>query len=181
MASSCSWLFLSTGPFGAIESAVGLCQVNSSDLEERQLTNIVAEMAIAGGVPGPRVLLLEGEAVNVGAAGNAPYTVFMARHLLDHLDREETQGVLGHLLASNSQPGPAHRFRRPHCSPDAELVHDTLMDAPFGPRARQAPCGPGALPHNKDERAMPPFEAHRATSKLPLSLQPEGMNDLLAL
>ncbi len=50
---------LGTAPLGAIESAVGLRTVNSSDLEERQLANIVGEMAIAGGVPEPRVLLME--------------------------------------------------------------------------------------------------------------------------
>jgi Zn-dependent protease with chaperone function len=89
---------LGTAPFGVIESAMGLRPANSSDLEERQLAKIVGEMAIAGGVPEPRVFLTEGEVVNAGAAGNAPSTVFVSRRLLDHMDRDETQGVLGHLL-----------------------------------------------------------------------------------
>lgn len=42
---------------------------NPADLEERQLENIVCEMAIAGGVSQSRVLLMEGEAVNAGAGG----------------------------------------------------------------------------------------------------------------
>jgi Zn-dependent protease with chaperone function len=89
---------LGIAPFGVIESAMGLRPANSSDLEERQLAKIVGEMAIAGGVPEPRVFLTEGEVVNAGAAGNAPSTVFVSRRLLDHMDRDETQGVLGHLL-----------------------------------------------------------------------------------
>jgi hypothetical protein len=57
---------LGTASLGAIESNVGLRPVNPADLEERQLANIVSEMAIAGGVPEPRVLLMEGDVVNAG-------------------------------------------------------------------------------------------------------------------
>jgi heat shock protein HtpX len=78
----------------------GLRPVNSADFEERQLANIVGEMAIAGRVPEPRVLLLDGEFINAGAARGDPWTVFVSRGLLDHLDRDETKGVLAHLLAA---------------------------------------------------------------------------------
>jgi Zn-dependent protease with chaperone function len=77
---------LGSAPFGAIERAVGLRSVSASDPEERQLANIVGEMALAGGVPESRVQLLEAEAINAGAAGDAPCTVFVSRRLLDHLD-----------------------------------------------------------------------------------------------
>jgi Zn-dependent protease with chaperone function len=96
VAAAVRWV-LGAASLGAIESTAGLRPVNPADLEERQLANIVSEMAIAGGVPEPRVLLMEGDVVNAGAAGKGPCTVFVSRRLLDHLDRDET---LGHLLAS---------------------------------------------------------------------------------
>jgi Zn-dependent protease with chaperone function len=58
------------------------------DLEERQLANLVQEMAIASGLPAPEVRLLE----------NA--VVIVTRGLLDGLDRDQTQGVIAHLIGS---------------------------------------------------------------------------------
>lgn len=169
---------LGAAPLGAIESAVGLRPVNSSDLEERQLANIVGEMAIAGSVPEPRVFLMEGEIINAGAAGYAPSMVFVSRRLLDHLDRDETQGVLGHLLASIANGD--FRIASGVLTVLQTLgLFMTLMDAPFSSRAREVL---GTLvryliqrPENETSIA-----AHRAASQLTLSLQPEGMNDLLA-
>ena len=135
---------LGTASLGAIESAVGLRPVNPADLEERQLANIVSEMAIAGGVPEPRVLLMEGDVVNAGAAGKGPCTVFVSRRLLDHLDRDETQRVLGHLLASIAN-GDLRIASGVLTVLQTLGLFMTLMDLPFSARARRGPCMPGAL------------------------------------
>jgi Zn-dependent protease with chaperone function len=94
-------LFLRSGA-GGILLTLGAREPKTGDLEERQLVNLVAEMAIAAGVPPPRVLLLDTRAVNAAVVGSslADGAVVVSRGLLDALDRDETQGVIGHLVGS---------------------------------------------------------------------------------
>ena len=75
---------------------------NTNDLEERQLANIVAEMAIAAGLPPPTLRLIDDPGINAAAVGKGrrQATVLVTRGLLDQLDRDETSGVVAHLLAS---------------------------------------------------------------------------------
>ena len=64
----------------------------------RRLSNIVAEMAIASGVPTPPVYLLEQEGINAFAAGFTPSDAVVAvtRGAVEMLSRDELQGVLAH-------------------------------------------------------------------------------------
>ena len=64
----------------------------------RRLLNIVAEMAIASGVPTPPVYLLEQEGINAFAAGFSPSDAVVAvtRGSVEMLSRDELQGVLAH-------------------------------------------------------------------------------------
>ncbi|MFZ0711892.1 MAG: M48 family metalloprotease [Terrimicrobiaceae bacterium] len=169
---------LGTASLGAIERSVGLRPVNAADLEERQLANIVSEMAIAGGVPEPRVLLMEGDVVNAGAAGKEPCTVFVSRRMLDHLDRDETQGVLGHLLASIAN-GDLRIASGVLTVLQTLGLLMTAMDVPFSARARSALADLAryVFGGKGDGSAV---EAHRVAARLTVSLQPEGMNDMLA-
>jgi heat shock protein HtpX len=66
--------------------------------EEAQLHNLVEEMAVAAGLPKPRVYLLETEAMNAFATGFRPDSaaICITRGLLKHLNRNELQGVIGH-------------------------------------------------------------------------------------
>jgi heat shock protein HtpX len=66
-----------------------------------QLYNVVEEMAIAAGVPMPRVMVLETEALNAFATGNkvGHGTIVVTRGLLDTLSRDELQGVVAHEMA----------------------------------------------------------------------------------
>lgn len=75
---------------------------NVNDLEERQLANVVAEMAIAAGLPAPAVFLIDSTEINAAAIGGARghASVIVTRGLLDQFDRDETTGVVGHLVAS---------------------------------------------------------------------------------
>jgi Zn-dependent protease with chaperone function len=72
------------------------------DPEERRLVNLVEEMAIAGGLPAPGVRLLDSPIPNAVAIGSTPETavVIVTRGLLERLDRDEAQGVVGHLVGS---------------------------------------------------------------------------------
>jgi heat shock protein HtpX len=66
-----------------------------------QLYNVVEEMAIAAGVPMPRVMVLETDALNAFATGNkvGHGTIVVTRGLLDTLSRDELQGVVAHEMS----------------------------------------------------------------------------------
>jgi heat shock protein HtpX len=66
-----------------------------------QLMNIVREMAIAANVPMPRVYLIDDTAPNAFATGRDPQhaSIAVTTGLLEKLDREELQGVIGHELS----------------------------------------------------------------------------------
>jgi heat shock protein HtpX len=66
-----------------------------------QLMNVVQEMALAGGVPMPKVYIIDDTAPNAFATGRDPAhaSVAITAGLLQKLDREELQGVIGHELS----------------------------------------------------------------------------------
>jgi heat shock protein HtpX len=66
-----------------------------------QLLNVVQEMALAAGTPMPKVYLIEDTAPNAFATGRDPEhaSVAITTGLLQKLDREELQGVMGHELS----------------------------------------------------------------------------------
>jgi heat shock protein HtpX len=63
--------------------------------------NVVQEMALAAGVPMPKVYIIDDTAPNAFATGRDPQhaSVAITTGLLQKLDREELQGVLGHELS----------------------------------------------------------------------------------
>jgi len=69
--------------------------------EHRQLRNVVEEMAIAAGVPPPKVYVIPTAGMNAFAAGRRPEEACVAvtTGLLERLNREELQGVIAHELA----------------------------------------------------------------------------------
>ena len=66
--------------------------------EERQLLNIVEEMAIAAGMPIPKVYLLNESSINAFAAGQSHNNavIGVTSGALTHLSRDELQGVIAH-------------------------------------------------------------------------------------
>jgi heat shock protein HtpX len=74
-------------------------QVTEADTP--RLMNIVRELSIAANVPPPRVFIIEDSAPNAFATGRDPNHASLAvtTGLLEKLDREELQGVIGHELA----------------------------------------------------------------------------------
>jgi heat shock protein HtpX len=66
--------------------------------QEPKLHNVVEEMAIAAGLPKPRVYIMETEALNAFATGLSPQksAIAVTRGLLNTLNREQLQGVVAH-------------------------------------------------------------------------------------
>jgi heat shock protein HtpX len=72
-----------------------------SDVMAPQLMNVVREMAIAANIPMPKVYMIDDTAPNAFATGRDPAhaSIAVTSGLLEKLDREELQGVIGHELS----------------------------------------------------------------------------------
>jgi len=84
----------------AIAEALGgsLIRQSTQDPQQRQLLNIVEEMAIASGAPVPPVYLINEPSINAFAAGFGldDAVIGINQGTLDLLDRHELQGVVAH-------------------------------------------------------------------------------------
>lgn len=69
--------------------------------EQKQLVNVVEEMALASGLPRPRIWIVPDDDPNAFATGRDPATASIAvtEGLLARLDRDELQAVVAHELA----------------------------------------------------------------------------------
>ncbi|MCP4875313.1 MAG: M48 family metallopeptidase [Gammaproteobacteria bacterium] len=89
-----------TGGGAAVAEMLGghLVSQATTDLQQRQLLNVVEEMAIAAGMPVPRVYLMDETSINAFAAGRTPANavIGITRGTLTRLNREELQGVIAH-------------------------------------------------------------------------------------
>jgi Zn-dependent protease with chaperone function len=72
------------------------------DLAEQRVVNLVQEVAVAAGVPPPRVLLVDTPAANVAAAGLTmeDAAVVVTRGFVDRLPRDAQQAVIAHVMGS---------------------------------------------------------------------------------
>ena len=122
----------------ALERA-GSREPNEVDLEERQLRNVTEEMAIAAGIKPPRLLIIDSDVVNAAAIGVGidDATVLVTRGLLDKLDRDETQAVVGHVIGSigNGDLGIASIIFSIYQTWGALAL---LVNAPFAATSRRA-------------------------------------------
>lgn len=90
-----SWISFRAGD-RIILGMTGAVEVSAD--EEPLLHNVVEEMAIAAGLGKPRIHVIETDALNAFATGMTPAraSIGVTRGLLDTLNREELQGVIGH-------------------------------------------------------------------------------------
>jgi heat shock protein HtpX len=94
---------LSVGAFFGGDSLV-LTASNARKVSEEelpQLYNVVRELSLAANVPEPALYVIDDSAPNAFATGRDPEhaSVAVTTGLLQKLDREELQGVIGHELA----------------------------------------------------------------------------------
>lgn len=87
-----------TGPKRVLWSTGARELTEPGTLEERQLDNVVQEMAIAAGIPRPRIWIIEDPDPNAFATGHDEGTANIAvtRGLLAMCSRDELQGVIAH-------------------------------------------------------------------------------------
>jgi heat shock protein HtpX len=95
--------FLSVGSYFAGDKLV-LATSGAREVTQQsapQLLNVVRELSLAAGVPMPKVYIIEDTAPNAFATGRDPNhaSVAITTGLLEKLDREELQGVIGHELS----------------------------------------------------------------------------------
>ena len=96
-------MLLSVGSFFAGDKLV-LATSGAKEVTQQsapQLMNVVQEMALAGGTPMPKVYIIDDTAPNAFATGRDPKhaSIAITTGLLQKLDREELQGVIGHELS----------------------------------------------------------------------------------
>jgi heat shock protein HtpX len=87
------------GGDNVVLSVSGAKEVNPADAP--QLMNVVQELALAANIPMPKVYTIDDTAPNAFATGRDPQhaSVAITTGLLEKLDREELQGVIGHELS----------------------------------------------------------------------------------
>jgi Zn-dependent protease with chaperone function len=91
---------LAKGGSAVAESLGGrLVDPDTTHPDERKLRNVIEEMAIAAGVPLPKIYVLDHETgINAFAAGHTPNdaAIGVTAGCVTLLDRDELQGVIGH-------------------------------------------------------------------------------------
>ncbi|HKW40815.1 MAG TPA: M48 family metalloprotease [Gemmatimonadales bacterium] len=95
-----AWYAYATGPEKVLWSTGAREVIDPTDPQEQQLVNVVEEMAIAAGVPRPRIWIVDDPDPNAFATGTDPLHshVAVTRGLLTLCNREELQAVIGHEL-----------------------------------------------------------------------------------
>jgi len=92
-------LFLRTSSADLIQR-YGARPARTDDLKERQLANVVDEVAIGSGAPSPKLFVIDSPTINATALGRTPEdgVLLVTRGLLDHLDRDETEAIMARLF-----------------------------------------------------------------------------------
>jgi len=95
------WYSWRNGPRQVLWSTGARELIEPATPEERQLVNVVEEMAIASGLPRPRVWIVPDDDPNAFATGRDAETASLAvtEGLLRTLSRDELQGVVAHEMA----------------------------------------------------------------------------------
>jgi Zn-dependent protease with chaperone function len=130
-------LFRHAGVGGAL-LALKAREPNPGDLKELQLNNVVQEMAIAAGLPAPRVVLIDAPGANAAAIGtsSADARIVVSRRLVDDLSRDELEGALAHLIASIGNGDLRIAFRVISIFETCGLLA-AVINSPFGSQSRR--------------------------------------------
>jgi heat shock protein HtpX len=95
-----AWWSLHEGDKAVLQSATAR-PIDPRDPREKMLDNVAEEMAIAAGLPKPRVYVIPDSDPNAFATGSGPdrASIAVTRGLLDKLDRAEVQAVVAHEMS----------------------------------------------------------------------------------
>ena len=90
------------GGVGGALASLSAREPNQNDLKELQLVDVLQEMSIAAGIMPPKLMLVDSAGANAAVIGScaADARIVLSRRLLDDLNREQLQAVLGNLIAS---------------------------------------------------------------------------------
>jgi len=137
----CLWigmrLLFRHGGVGGTLSSLGAREPNPSDLKELQLADVVQEMAIASGLPAPKIMLIDSPGANAAAIGTSAHDarIVISRRLIDDLDRDQLQAVLAHLVSSIGNGDLHIAFTVTSVFETCGLLVN-LINAPFGRESR---------------------------------------------
>jgi heat shock protein HtpX len=101
IAAAMAWYAWRNGS-GRVLAATGAWElVTPATPEQQRLDNVVEEMAIAAGIPKPKIWIVPDDDPNAFATGGDPLTAHLAvtEGLLDRLDRDELQAVVAHEMS----------------------------------------------------------------------------------
>jgi Zn-dependent protease with chaperone function len=130
-------LFQRAGVGGAL-LALKARDPNPSELKELQLSDVIQEIAIAAGLPAPRVVLIEASAANAACIGTSPNDarIIVSRGLIEQLNRDELEGALAHVIASIGNGDLRIAFRVTSVFETYGLLL-SLINSPFGSESRR--------------------------------------------
>jgi Zn-dependent protease with chaperone function len=129
-------LFRRGGVGGALLS-LNAREPNPNDLKELQLADAAQEMAIAAGLPAPKLMLVDSPGANAAAIGTSPHDarIVISRRLIDDLSRDQLQALLAHLVGSIGNGDLHVAFTVTSVFETCGLLV-TLINAPFGRQSR---------------------------------------------
>jgi Zn-dependent protease with chaperone function len=124
---------------GGILRSIGAREPAGTELKERQLMNMVEELAVAGAIAPPRVLIIDTDAANAAVIGLQldDATVVVSKGFINQLPRAEAQAYIAHLIGSTGN-GDLRIVSTILSALQTWGVVTLLIDVPFGPRARQS-------------------------------------------
>ena len=96
------WMLISwTFGDSMILSASGAYEIQPDNTEYREIFRTVENVALAAGLPTPRVYILNDNSLNAFATGRSPRdaSVALTRGIIKKLDRQELAGVIAHEMA----------------------------------------------------------------------------------
>jgi len=130
-------LFRRGGVGGALAS-LNAREPNASDLKELQLADAAQEMAIAAGLPAPKLMLVDSPGANAAAIGTSAHDarIVISRRLLDDLSRDQLQALLAHLVSSIGNGDLRVAFTVTSVFETCGLVV-TLVNSPFGRQSQK--------------------------------------------
>jgi Zn-dependent protease with chaperone function len=125
------------GGVGGTLASMNAREPNQADLKELQLADAAQEMAIAAGLPAPKIMLVDSLGANAAAVGTSAHDarIVISRRLLDDLDRDQMQAILAHLVGSIGNGDLGIAFTVTSVFETCGLLV-TLINAPFGRESR---------------------------------------------